>query len=88
MIRTIEEMQKLRKVFQDELAGLPEKSVFGDSNDEERQLLIARIAVLISMFEGSKVVQERILELIDDEELKMWLQCDNHSSIIADYPID
>ena len=73
-------IEKLLKVVKEELENLPDKSIFGDSNDETKAESRVWIQELESALEGKLIIN-------DDSEVYWWLVGDN-DTLSKDYEVE
>ena len=73
-------IEKLLKVVKEELERLPDKSIFGDSNDESKAESRVWIRELESALEGKLIIN-------NDSEVYWWLVGDNNT-LAKDYEVE
>lgn len=80
IVKSKEQIIKLRDVLKEEVENLPDKSLFGDSNDESKRQLHEWIKELDSALESVLIKNE-------DSEIYWWLIGKN-DILSEDYGVD
>lgn len=81
-MKSKEKIEQLKQALEQELESLPTKNAFGDSNEEDRELLKIQIFDLKAVLSGTNVDE------VVDGELKLWLQGNPGALIGIDYGVE